>query len=386
MCPKSPFLSTVLSIEDHVSGPVKCDSENLNFHFILCFMRPTKMSQPRRAHNSIPKKIRVSTGTGIVLGLVDGKIDATPTTAYLMTYRKTKCSANCKFCPQARTSSGKAGMLSRVSWPAFPTKQVIDKLKEISDRNILRRVCIQALNYPEVFTHLQAIAKKVSETMSIPISVSCQPLNAADMKHLAEAGVDRIGIPLDAANSELFNKVKGKHAGGPYRWKRQFELLKKAVNIFGRGFVSTHLIVGLGETENEMVDVIQNCVDMGVLPGLFAFTPIRGTRMENESQPPMQKYRRIQAARHLILNGISRSEKMLFDDKGQLVDFGVEKGILTSIVQTGQPFLTSGCPDCNRPYYNEKPSGPIYNYPRKLREEEVSEIQYQLNLGRGSDL
>jgi len=365
---------------------VKRGSENLNFHFTLCFMRPTKMSQPRRAHNSIPKKIRVSTGTGIVLGLVDGKTDATPTTAYLMTYRKTKCSANCTFCPQARTSSGKAGMLSRVSWPAFPTKQVIDKLKEISDRNILRRVCIQALNYPEVFTHLQAIAKKVSETMSIPISVSCQPLNAADMKHLAEAGVDRIGIPLDAANSELFDKVKGKLAGGPYRWRRQFELLKKAVNIFGRGFVSTHLIVGLGETENEMVDVIQNCVDMGVLPGLFAFTPIRGTRMENESQPSMQKYRRIQAARHLILNGISRSEKMLFDDKGQLVDFGVEKGILTSIVQTGQPFLTSGCPDCNRPYYNEKPSGPIYNYPRKLREEEVSEIQYQLNLGRGSDL
>ncbi len=344
------------------------------------------MSQLERACDSTPKEIRVSIGTGIALGLVDGKIDAKPTTAYLMTYRKSKCSANCTFCPQSRTSSGKIDMLSRVSWPVFQTKQVLDKLRGVGKRNIIRRVCIQALNYPETFTHLRAIAKRISEIINIPISVSCQPLNVADMRLLAEAGVERIGIPLDAANSELFDKVKGKLAGGPYRWKRQLELLKKAVNIFGRGFVSTHLIVGLGETEKEMVDIIQDCVDMGVLPGLFAFTPIYGTRMENESQPPMQKYRRIQVARQLILNRISRSEKMLFDDKGQLADFGVEPGILASIVRTGQPFITSGCPDCNRPYYNEKPSGPIYNYPRKLMEEEVLEIQYQLNLGRGSGL
>jgi biotin synthase len=25
--------------------------------------------------------------------------------------------------------------------------------------------------------------------------------------------------------------------------------------------------------------------------------------------------------------------------------------------------MTSGCPNCNRPYYNETPSGPILNYP-----------------------
>ena len=25
--------------------------------------------------------------------------------------------------------------------------------------------------------------------------------------------------------------------------------------------------------------------------------------------------------------------------------------------------LTSGCPGCNRPFYNERPRGPIYNYP-----------------------
>lgn len=312
-------------------------------------------------------------------------MDAAPTTAYLMTYRKTKCRANCRFCPQARTSTGKADMLSRVSWPSFPTNRVIGKLKEARECNVIRRVCIQALNYPRVFIHLRTLAEHISK-VSIPISVSCQPSKPADMNLLTEAGVERIGIPLDAANPDLFDRVKGKLAGGPYTWKRQFELLKKAVSIFGMGFVSTHLIVGLGETETEMARAIQNSVDMGVLPGLFAFTPIRGTRMENGSQPLVQKYRRIQVARHLILNRISRFERMLFDEKGQLVDFGVENDLLKSIVMTGRPFVTSGCPDCNRPYYNEKPSGPIYNFPKELTGKEVLEVWHQLNVGRGNDL
>ena len=332
------------------------------------------------------KQVRVSVGTGIVLGLANGKIDAAPTTAYLMTYRKTKCMANCGFCPQARTSMGKADMLSRISWPVFPTKQVLDKLRWASERNIIRRVCIQALNYPETFAHLQTLVRGISEAINVPISVSCQPPNTASMKLLAEAGVERMGIPLDAANAELFDKVKGKLAGGPYRWKRQFELLNKAVTIFGRGFVSTHLIVGLGEKEKESADIIQDCADMGVLPGLFAFTPIRGTKMENESQPPIEEYRRIQVARYLIVNRISRSEKMRFDSTGQLIDFGVTDDVLSRVIETGEPFLTSGCPDCNRPYYNEKPSGPIYNYPRRLRKEEVARIRCQLSLERGNSL
>ncbi|HID80257.1 MAG TPA: hypothetical protein EYP48_00875 [Ignisphaera sp.] len=27
--------------------------------------------------------------------------------------------------------------------------------------------------------------------------------------------------------------------------------------------------------------------------------------------------------------------------------------------------LTSGCPGCNRPFYNESPRGPIFNYPSR---------------------
>ena len=115
--------------------------------------------------------------------------------------------------------------------------------------------------------------------------------------------MDRIGIALDAATEKLFSEVKGSAAGGPYNWEDQFKLLREAVEVFGKENVSTHLIVGLGETEKEAVSIIQRCVDMGVLPALFAFTPIRGTTLESKPQPPVESYRRIQLARYLIVNG-----------------------------------------------------------------------------------
>jgi biotin synthase len=332
-----------------------------------------------RGESDLPQQVRVSVGSAIVLGLLEGKLDAEPTTAYLMTYKAGKCTANCSFCPQARSSLSKAELLSRVTWPVFPTKSVLKRIENAVNEGCIKRVCIQALNYTNVFGHLVALAKAIKQHTKVPVSVSCQPLNSENIQRLAEAGVDRIGIALDAATEKLFDEVKGSVAGGPYNWKSQFRQLREAVEVFGKGNVSTHLIIGLGETEKEAVSIIQQCVGMHVLPALFAFTPIRGTALENKPQPQIESYRRVQLARYLIVNGAARYENMRFDVDGRIVDFSVKKETLKRVVETGQPFLTSGCPDCNRPFYNEKPSGPIYNYPRKMRSEETAAIGQQLS-------
>jgi biotin synthase-related radical SAM superfamily protein len=334
----------------------------------------------KKFSNHLPKLVRASTGSAIVLGLLEGKLDAEPTTAYLMTYKAGKCTANCSFCPQARTSLSKAELLSRVSWPAFSTKSVLAGIGNAVNDGKIRRVCIQALNYPNVFPHLVAFIKAIRQHANAPVSISCQPLNGGNIRRLAEAGVDRIGIALDASTEKLFDEIKGSAAGGPYNWEDQFRQLREAVEVFGKGNVSTHLIVGLGETEKEAVRTIQECVDMGVLPALFAFTPIRGTALENNPQPRVEAYRRVQLARFLIVNGTARYESMRFDVDGRTTGFSVEREMLKRTVESGKPFLTSGCPDCNRPFYNEKPSGPIYNFPRAVRSEEIATIEKCLGL------
>lgn len=324
--------------------------------------------------NVFPKLIRVSVGSAIVLRLLKGKLDALPTTAYLMTYKDGKCTANCGFCPQARASRSRDGLLSRVSWPIFETRLTLERIVASAKDGDLKRVCIQSLNYPSVFSDIQQLTEAIHEAVSIPISVSCQPPTLKEARLLFEAGAERIGIPLDSANKGIFDKVKGRYARGPYRWKRQFELLRAAVDVFGKERVSTHLIVGLGESEKDLVTIIQWCVDTGVLPALFAFTPVTGTALENLTQPSVRKYRRIQLARHIIITRGARCENMKFDPEGQIIDFGVTRSFLEQIAATGNPFRTSGCPACNRPFYNEKPSGPIYNYPEPLTQEEIEKV------------
>ncbi|RLI44233.1 radical SAM protein [Candidatus Bathyarchaeota archaeon] len=333
------------------------------------------MNKPR-----FPEKIRVSIGSAIVLGLTQGTLDAKPTTIYLLTYQPSKCHANCGFCPQAKTSKGRADLLSRVSWPPFPTEQVLHGIAQAAKRGEMKRVCIQALNYPTVFNDLLSLTKEIRLRTKIPLSISCQPLSRKQMKVLAEAGVDRVSIALDAATEELFNAVKGTSANGPYTWKKQLKALREAVQTFGRGSVTTHLIAGLGENEKELIQIIQWCVDNGIYPSLFAFTPIPGTALENHPQPSLSYYRRIQIAHFLIIQGKTRYENMRFNKENRLIDFGVPEEHVRNVIRTGRPFLTSGCPGCNRPYYNERPGGPLYNYPRQPLPEEIVEIEKQIQM------
>ncbi len=276
-------------------------------------------------------------------------------------------------------------MLSRITWPPFDTVKVIESISEVFKKGLVKRVCVQALNYPNVAEELRVFVNRLKSSCGIPVSVSCPPLNREEMVKLADAGVQRLGFHLDAATKEIFNRVKGVDARGPYRWERHLEALKLAVEIYGEGRVSTHFIVGLGEEEKDVASMIQWCVDVGVLPSLFAFTPIRGTRLEASSPPDVCSYRRLQLARYLLVHKKTRFDRMNFDDRGRIVDFGFPVEELWRLSLSGKPFLTAGCPHCNRPYYTERPRGPIFNFPnldvwRSRKKEEMKTIQRCLEL------
>jgi biotin synthase-related radical SAM superfamily protein len=317
----------------------------------------------------IPEKVRVSTGTAALLRLDEYWLDVKPTAAYLMTYTDGSCIANCAFCPQARKSPSDKSLLSRVLWPAYSTLEVLEGLKK-ADASI-QRVCIQTVNYPGFFDDALALLREIKEVSEVPVSIDTAPLTRAQMEELKRAGLDRIGIPLDSATEELFDQVKGEHVRGPYRWEKHFAALDAAVEVFGSGRVLSNLIVGLGEAEKEAVELMQRLMDMGVETGLFAFTPIPGTALSRRPQPTMESYRRIQLARHIITMRLARIHGMEFDDEGRITGFGVNRQAMALILETGECFKTSGCPGCNRPYYNERPSGPFYNYPRSLTAEEA---------------
>jgi biotin synthase len=192
----------------------------------------------------------------------------------------------------------------------------------------------------------------------VPFDVAILPRNLGEVRDLIEAGADHIGFGLDAACERVFHQVKGGN------WRHSLALISEAAQAYP-GRVALHLIVGLGETEQEMVERIQWAHDRRVTVGLFAFTPLRGTHLADRPPPALAVYRRMQAARWLVVNDRVRYEQLVFDGSGQL------RHLDRPLPMSGEPFQTSGCPDCNRPFYNEQPSGPMYNYPRPLSAEEA---------------
>ena len=160
-------------------------------------------------------------------------MDAEPTTAYLMTYKDGKCTANCYFCAQARGSKSSAELLSRVSWPTFPMKEVLSALGNGFKQSKIRRVCIQALNYPEVFDHLETIVKEIKKEATVPVSVSCQPLEKENIELLAKAGVDRLGVALDAALQRFLTRLRVKMR--PFQLEQPVPHVVRGVDGFREG-------------------------------------------------------------------------------------------------------------------------------------------------------
>ena len=307
--------------------------------------------------------IRVSIGTAAVLGLKKIRMRYLPYTAYLMTYNEGRCAANCLFCTQARESRSDIDKLSRVVWPAFPLSEVSNRLRRT---DTFKRLCIQCIKMQGLKDYLLSVLNELKD-LDMPKSVSIHPIGMDFMMKLKELGVSDIGISIDAANPELFYRIKGKGANGPYSWDNHMKALRDAVKVFGRYHVTTHLIVGLGEKDSDLVRLMFKMKDMGVNTALFAFTPMKGTMMENIPRPDIKRYRKVQLARYLIYKGLILPEDVLFDD-GNISGFRIDENILRRIEERKVAFYTSGCKFCNRPFYNEDPSGPLYNIP--LLEEE----------------
>lgn len=304
---------------------------------------------------------RISVGSAGVIGLRDVRMDAAPTTAYLML--GSRCRNACAFCTQARNSGARADALSRVSWPEHDAAEIVADIAAAYEQGDLARACFQVtISAGYVETTLAAV-RRLAAACDIPLCASIAPRNLDDVAALLDAGAERVTIALDAACERVYSRVK---SGS---WARTGGLLEAAAARFP-GRIGTHLIVGLGETEREMTTMMQHLHGLGVGIGLFAFTPVAGTAMADREPPPRPVYRRIQAARWLLVEG-DIELACHFDPAERLIDYGLTDETLRAALAGGEAFRTSGCPGCNRPYYNERPGAVPYNYPAALAPHEA---------------
>ena len=334
-----------------------------------------------------PEYVRTSLAAGITLGLVPGRFyrDAKLYCINLLVTYRDGCTANCSYCGLSKLRPGdyEGKSFIRVDWPVFPTELISETISRLEKDKGIKRVCISMITRRRAVEDTVEIAKRIRMLSDVPISMLVSPtvLLERDFISLKEAGADKIGIAIDAATERLFEQHRGGGVHGPHRWERYWKMFEIALEYFGEGNVGSHFIVGIGETEKEMVAAIQKVKDLGGETHLFSFFPEPLSRLQEHPRPHISTYRRIQLARYLIDNGISRMDMMAFDGKDRIIDFGVE---IEPYLNTGKPFMTSGCIGrdgqvaCNRPYANERPSEEPRNFPFPPTLEEINAIRREL--------
>jgi len=313
--------------------------------------------------------IKIALATAHLLGLKKIKIEdkSLPSTAHFMTTGR--CLYNCSFCTQARLSKQDGQYLSRVVWPEFEKDKIKDILKKNLDKKF-KRICLQVTQSPDYLEKTLEFIEYIKNISRLPISVSIRLKNLKEIEMLFDKGVNRIGLSLDVVDETDYRKIKKAN----YQEFLNF-LLKAGKRFPGR--ITTHLIIGFSETEKQVVELIKKLHENRITVSLFAFTPVPGTALAKQKPPLLTKYRRVQLAQFLITSGWQYRFK--FNKQDELISVGWEKNDLLEKLYKTSLFQTCGCTGCNRPYYNERPGGKLYNYPYKLSNNEFRQAIEDLN-------
>jgi biotin synthase len=335
-----------------------------------------------------PEYVKMSHATAISLGLIRGRMyrGAVNRCVNLLLHYPEGCSANCAYCGLARTRPGTYQEKSfiHVQWPIYPMDQVINAINYAPP--YIKRTCISMITNGNCRRDTVELAMRLKKETTIPISVLISPtiLSLEDLNSFRDVGVDKMGVAIDLATPELFDKFRGGGVSGPHKWERYWEITAAGLEVFGHGHVGVHLMVGLGETEREMVSLMDSAWKMGLVSHLFSFFPEGGSQLADRPQAPWPAYLRVQLARYLIEEGLSRLDRMDFDGLGRIIDLGLDHDRLVHVSNQGVPFMTTGCLGsdgqvaCNRPFGNCLPDVKQWNYPYPPNDEELALIRQNI--------
>ncbi len=337
-----------------------------------------------------PEYVRLSGASAMALRLRSGRFSrnfAFGGINLLLQYEE-GCFSDCAYCGLARTRPGRYEDKSfiRVDWPLLETDLVVARMAKYQQK--LTRLCISMVTHGRAYQDTADIIQRIASKVRTPISILVAPptLNRRRLNVFKELGVDMIGVGLDAVTEQLFSQRRTHVPHGGLRWDNYWEIINASRDIFGPWKVNCHVLVGLGETDRDLIETFYDLKNRQILANLFCFNPDPDSRIAEHQKSNITRWRRIQLIKTLIEEYDLEWDRIVFDETGSIRHLNFPVTDMNEVVTRGVAFTTNGCPGengepgCTRPYGSYRPSEPFRDYPFLPEESDLMEIRSQLKL------
>ena len=191
---------------------------------------------------------------------------------------------------------------------------------------------------------------------------------------------------MDAVTEQLFRSIRSDVPHGGLSWDNYWEIVHMARDIYGPWTVNCHTLVGLGESDHDLMTIFEDLLERQIFSYLFCFKPEPDSNMAEHPRTPVQRWRRIQLAKFLLEEEGLDPSAFDYDADGMLRQVRAPEDLVHRVVADGHAFMTNGCPGpkgepgCTRPMGSWRPGEEPRDYPWRPAAPDAAEILAQLDL------
>jgi biotin synthase-related radical SAM superfamily protein len=180
-----------------------------------------------------------------------------PNQAFVNLYDE--CVYNCAFCPTPVLDDDKRKNRD--------ITQAVEMIIEAAQDPDFQSVAITSgiLGSPgKTLDDMILVVEKVKlELPDVEIGVEPYVEDKEDLQRLHDAGATEIKINIESFDREIFSRICP-----DLDYELILNMLEEAVKIFGSGKVATNIIIGLGESDESVINGLEHFAGIGAVPGL----------------------------------------------------------------------------------------------------------------------
>ncbi len=188
------------------------------------------------------------------------------------------CRVGCKFCPLGCAQN------EHIHYSLDSIFEDIDKSKEKDYTSIgITTAVPYYLSSDDVADEMTFVVGKIREKVgqSMPIGISTRIPSNQKLEALKLAGATEARLNIEIPNASLSNKLMPNKPSGEI-----IESIRMACEIFGRGKVSSNIILGLGENDKDVLECVEILAEVGAIATLYPYDPLPSSYYSGHFQRP----------------------------------------------------------------------------------------------------